>query len=133
MKNITLTIEINSEGVNLLPTAKATMVEWFLVKKYLWPALSSQVSFSEIWWYPADCNRFLASSEKGNSEWMRAENWEIRERREEMVITDGVESGRRCVEEVDQIGDDGVGAFFLRHVFRGFTLQCGAVLEELLH
>jgi len=54
-------------------------------------------------------------------------------RREDMIITYGMESGWRCVEEVDQIEDDGVGAFFLRHVFRGFTLQCGAVLEQLLH
>ncbi|MCI35367.1 hypothetical protein A2U01_0056588, partial [Trifolium medium] len=46
--------------------AKATMVEWFLVKKYLLPALSSQFSFSEICWYPAVFNCFLDSSEKGN-------------------------------------------------------------------
>jgi hypothetical protein len=70
MKKFTLLIpvEINKDGVNLLPMAKATIVEWFLVKKYLWPGLSSQFSFSEICWYPAVFNCFLASSENGNSE-----------------------------------------------------------------
>jgi len=48
-----------------------------------------------------------------------------------MVITDGVESGWRCVEEVDQIGDDGVGAFFLRHVFRIHVR--GVSVLELFH
>lgn len=44
---------------------------------------------------------------------------ELGEEREELVliITDGVESGWRCVQEVDQIGNDGGSSFFLRHAF----------------
>lgn len=50
-------------GTNFLPTANATMVEWFLVKKYLWPGCRSHSSLSESCWNPALFKRFFASSE----------------------------------------------------------------------
>lgn len=55
-------IKIN-EKYYFLPTAKAMIVEWFLVKKYLLPASNSQSSLSEICWYPTVCRRLFASSE----------------------------------------------------------------------
>jgi hypothetical protein len=58
------------------------------------------------------------------------ESCELREKKREeivLVITDSVESSWRCVEEVDEIGNDGVGYFFLRHGFVDYS-SIGAVL-----
>lgn len=49
-----------------LPIAKARIVEWFRVKKYLFPASSFQSSLSETCSYPALLNRFFASSKNKN-------------------------------------------------------------------
>lgn len=99
---------------HLAPMAKATMVEWLRVKKYLRPGWSpAHSSRSDSCENPVAFSRRFASSETTHSQSSLRRSTPKEEEGREIGIggeggrTDGVEGGGGGVEEVDEVGDDG--------------------------
>lgn len=92
--------------------AKATMVEWLRVKKYLRPgSRPAHSSRSDSCTNPAAFSRRFASSSPDGSN-SPTESTQIyprgkKRKGEQMKCTNGVKGGGRRVEEVDEVGDDG--------------------------